>query len=83
MDFLANPTVKYVAYILAAANAAALNYPGAPPIVVTVCSILAAVFTALGFGLQSRTDKALSGARLEALALRNENLALKGGKPNA
>ena len=80
MEFLANPTVKYALAILAAANAAALNYPGAPPIVVTVCSILSAVFVALGVTTQAKTGRDLNSARLENLALRSENSSLKGAR---
>ena len=51
MDFLTNPTVKLVLIVLSAANAAVLNYPGISPTVLNVCSILSAVFVALGVGV--------------------------------
>ena len=69
MDILNNPTVKILILALAAANSAVLVAPGVPQIVVTICSILSAVFVALGAGSVRAANVQLRGARAENLAL--------------
>jgi hypothetical protein len=69
MDLLNSPTVKIVILALAAANSAVLIAPGVPPIVVTICSILSAVFVALGAGSVRAANVQLKGARSELRAV--------------
>jgi len=70
MDYLNHPVVKVVLTVLAAANAVLLNYPGLPPVVYTVCSILSAVFVALGIGVAKVQNLQLKKAREELKAVR-------------
>lgn len=71
MDLLNNPAFKVVVLVLAAANSALLVAPGVPPIVVTVCSVLSAVFVALGAGSVKVANNQLRGAQAKNLALQN------------
>ena len=70
MDYLNHPVVKVVLTVLAAANAVVLNYPGLPPVVYTVTSILSAVFVALGYGVTRQANVELRRAKAEVLELK-------------
>lgn len=78
MEFLNNPTVKTIVSLLAVCNAALIAYPGTPPVMKSICGVLAAVFTGV-FGVTVRAvNKELVGARAENLALQAQ---LKGVQP--